>query len=426
MQFKSRFDLSGFLAKGQPLSVSTKSVYLPNDLLIEILSKLPVKSLCRFKCVSKLWLSLICDPLFAKVHIKNQKPKLILTLGIGKSLVQFMKLESPFYEGNNRLTCPWRESKQDIYSCNGLLMARDCDHFYLWNPTTGFYKKFPYPVAGVRGRGTINGFGYDSSIDDYKVLHIVGVYEGTSAVFVFTMKTNSWRRIHHFPYTYIPTDFCALHGALHWNLPFGIVYFNLEKKKYGELPLPNHAEKSPVFDLALLGNNLTVTYYKMDSKVYIHSAVVWTMKEYGVSKSWTKLFVIFPIDLVGIGKRLSSVNPVYVNSEGEAIMLINRRKLVVYDPKKTSQKMKVIGKFYLKEVQGTLVESVVSPGDCMLLQANNFRVDAARKRRVKRCIIECFSWVLICGIVLMILLFFTVFHLRTQTSILLFGMDVEN
>ncbi|CAL5078816.1 unnamed protein product [Urochloa decumbens] len=36
---------------------------LPDDLLLEILSRVPAKSLCRFKCVSKAWRDLIADPI---------------------------------------------------------------------------------------------------------------------------------------------------------------------------------------------------------------------------------------------------------------------------------------------------------------------------------------------------------------------------
>ncbi|KAG2640404.1 hypothetical protein PVAP13_2KG093400 [Panicum virgatum] len=36
---------------------------LPDDPLVEILSRVPFKSLCRFKCVSKAWRDLIADPL---------------------------------------------------------------------------------------------------------------------------------------------------------------------------------------------------------------------------------------------------------------------------------------------------------------------------------------------------------------------------
>ena len=34
---------------------------LPDDPLVEILSRVPAKSICRFKCVSKAWPDLIAD-----------------------------------------------------------------------------------------------------------------------------------------------------------------------------------------------------------------------------------------------------------------------------------------------------------------------------------------------------------------------------
>ncbi|CAH2033658.1 unnamed protein product [Thlaspi arvense] len=39
---------------------------IPMDVMVEILTKLPVKSLMRFKCVSNLWSSLICSQYFSK------------------------------------------------------------------------------------------------------------------------------------------------------------------------------------------------------------------------------------------------------------------------------------------------------------------------------------------------------------------------
>ncbi|KAI8531068.1 hypothetical protein RHMOL_Rhmol11G0108800 [Rhododendron molle] len=44
-------------------------VELPHYLLVEeVLTRLPAKSLMRFKSVSKLWCSTICDPCFVKAH----------------------------------------------------------------------------------------------------------------------------------------------------------------------------------------------------------------------------------------------------------------------------------------------------------------------------------------------------------------------
>ncbi|KAI5660056.1 hypothetical protein M9H77_28849 [Catharanthus roseus] len=45
-------------------------VNIPQDALTEILLRLPVKSLIRFKCVSKSWFSLLTSPLFIDMHLK--------------------------------------------------------------------------------------------------------------------------------------------------------------------------------------------------------------------------------------------------------------------------------------------------------------------------------------------------------------------
>ena len=55
-------------------------VILPNDLIIEVLSFSNVKSLTQMKCVCKSWNSIISDPKFAKLHLKQsaRNPHLVL------------------------------------------------------------------------------------------------------------------------------------------------------------------------------------------------------------------------------------------------------------------------------------------------------------------------------------------------------------
>lgn len=44
---------------------------LPMEIIREILAWLPVKPLCRFRCVSKSWNSLTFDPQFVKMHFNK-------------------------------------------------------------------------------------------------------------------------------------------------------------------------------------------------------------------------------------------------------------------------------------------------------------------------------------------------------------------
>ncbi|KAH7849389.1 hypothetical protein Vadar_017132 [Vaccinium darrowii] len=56
---------------------------LPHDwVAAEILTRLPVKSLMRFKCVSKLWLSTILDPGFCEAHRARAGPHCLTSLVI--------------------------------------------------------------------------------------------------------------------------------------------------------------------------------------------------------------------------------------------------------------------------------------------------------------------------------------------------------
>ncbi|GMP76920.1 hypothetical protein CsSME_00033389 [Camellia sinensis var. sinensis] len=55
----------------------------PDEILVEVLLRLPVKSLCRIRCVSKPWLSLISDHHFIKTYLNrntNELEQLILIL----------------------------------------------------------------------------------------------------------------------------------------------------------------------------------------------------------------------------------------------------------------------------------------------------------------------------------------------------------
>ncbi|PWA37489.1 F-box domain-containing protein [Artemisia annua] len=54
---------------------------LPSDIIYEILSRMPVKSLVRFRRVSKLWCEYIDSPYFATIHSKRaveEEPTLVM------------------------------------------------------------------------------------------------------------------------------------------------------------------------------------------------------------------------------------------------------------------------------------------------------------------------------------------------------------
>ena len=61
-----------------------RSVILPDEIVFDILLRLPVQALMRFKSVSKSWRDIISDPCFIRSHLKqyakNQhKPSFLIT-----------------------------------------------------------------------------------------------------------------------------------------------------------------------------------------------------------------------------------------------------------------------------------------------------------------------------------------------------------
>ncbi|XP_059288388.1 F-box/kelch-repeat protein At3g23880-like [Lycium ferocissimum] len=125
---------------------------LPIELIVEILSRLPVKTLLKFRCVSKSWLALIRSPEFVKTHLnvsaKNKDythHRLVLT--------ETINLFSSFN-----------------------IQYMDTD-LVLWNPSIRLFKNLPDSGPSVTGDyhfdSCIYGFGYDESNDDYKVVGVL-------------------------------------------------------------------------------------------------------------------------------------------------------------------------------------------------------------------------------------------------------------
>ncbi|CAB4278136.1 unnamed protein product [Prunus armeniaca] len=182
----------------------------PSDIIPEILSRLPVKSLCRFRCISKSWLSLIADPDFVKRHLNkaikskdifNQRRRLIFT-----------------DESHSELPNNWAFL---VFHSNGLLLCQ----LYYWdlylvNPATRESKKLPQiPDVGEAYYFDLFGFGFDHSSGDYKVV-MLSYLEGGIMFSVYTLKTGSWRMIQtQYPYKCdLMRHGILLNGGLHWLL----------------------------------------------------------------------------------------------------------------------------------------------------------------------------------------------------------------
>ncbi|XP_057428936.1 F-box/kelch-repeat protein At3g23880-like [Lotus japonicus] len=245
---------------------------IPFDLVVEILCRLPVKSLLQLRCVCKSWKTLISDPEFAKTHLRCS-PKDFTCHHTMANLRSYRSralmvypLQSVFNAAAvttpataTRVKYPLNDQNRFNFiagSCHGMLLL-DIDESspILWNPSTRRFKKLPSlenPLLEEEDCEcyTTYGFGYDHSTDRYKVVAVFclkcddddddEVYYETQ-VKVHTLGTDSWRSIEDFG-SGDPGNESGkfVSGTLNWLLSddLVIVSFDLGNESYQEHCLP--------------------------------------------------------------------------------------------------------------------------------------------------------------------------------------------
>ncbi|OMP03746.1 hypothetical protein COLO4_10239 [Corchorus olitorius] len=306
----------------QPLS--GKGEFL-DELLIEILSSLPVKSLCRFKCVCKAWWKLLSDTQFVKLHINKSitanrvtytlydEYKFPIRLELDHEAVVNGQKAKPtadvsLFGPEIRNGDHWKSllrhnntGEMEVWGCcNGVLcILASPNIMVLANPSTRETKTITrrrrrFPIDSVGG-----GFGYDAVNDDYKIVKI-NPYIRT--VRVYSLRKDSWSCLRKFRnMNLIPPITCLkqgvhLNGAIHWlgyqskdgqELVY-ITAFDLTKQEFFHIPTPIAATVNGIdYDhyLNVVGGCLCVT---VRDQYYMGRPIsdFWVMEKYGVEESW--------------------------------------------------------------------------------------------------------------------------------------------
>ncbi|XP_062015443.1 F-box/kelch-repeat protein At3g23880-like [Rosa rugosa] len=338
---------------------------LPEDVLVKILCRLPVKSLIRFTCVSKRWRSLIIsDSQFARFtfevasQTRTLRPRLLLcTYPYTRGYCPRFEwepsrfeclgdLDMPCFWGNSPVHRPrfvWEPSRltvppevgieRVIASCNGLVVLgnvyRSYTNLSVWNPSTGFFRKIPSPEFLLEKGRCISsatcGFGHVMATDYYKLVFFEPL---DFAVHIFSTNDSSWRvfRAPHlsFPH-YYGRALLVSNGAIHWVSRTGIgepaiSAFDLADEKFRQLPLPRvmieneDMNARPIGTQVLKGGHLCVW----------SNGEFWVMKEYAVPESWVKMFQFSVLDLPDVFASTSGWIPVFVTQGGTVVILLDK------------------------------------------------------------------------------------------------------
>ncbi|XP_074278742.1 F-box protein CPR1-like [Silene latifolia] len=202
---------------------------LPENLIIEILSWLPVKSLLQYKSVSKSWYKIIKSRYFMSVHLKHNYVRrtnncFIAQFDISQAGGELMPELIWHGEKDESNTIHDYLSLQhdppynyDICGpCYGIYyLWRSCvgEHDShrprrLWNPALHEAKKLPPMImkpnisSNMKYFNEVCGFGFDPVTMDYKVVAIKG-YAITSdryglmdyplSIMIYSLRTDSWK-----------------------------------------------------------------------------------------------------------------------------------------------------------------------------------------------------------------------------------------
>lgn len=354
------------------------SNHIPNDLVFSIMSKLPLKSLYRFKCVHKSWAILFENPNFMNIYRKNFILKnhsyyddtclllkhmvldfeshCVLHLCSGERLNSKVKLDWP---------PPFQKDDRDINilgsGINGILCLYDegiSSRVVLWNPAIDEFKVIPpspveslphYVICEVQH----HGFGYDSIGDDYKVIRYVKFHSylhyfssdrknfpWLNVVYdplweIYSLKSNSWKKLdldittlHRSPLSVIEQVY--MDGVCHWlggNETYAdeayLVSFDLGNEEFFLTPTPSYTDDS--FNFKLVENRLMLfngSIALISNFLQMADLYISILGEIGAKESWIKLFIVVPFLFLGypIGTGMNS-DILFVKDDEEGFRL---------------------------------------------------------------------------------------------------------
>ncbi|XP_040994363.1 putative F-box protein At4g38870 [Juglans microcarpa x Juglans regia] len=297
---------------------------IPSDLLYEIFSRLPIKSLFRFRCVSSLWRSIIDDPCLAYMQQTRcaEEPNVLVFHHPGKTTDVIFSPEGRLSEASLRSFSKFVTLKGYNLQCicNGLSCFTKSSHgnesiVVLFNPIRKQVVSLqPTPAAYPSRRPsptqnglTYYGLGFDCSKNTYKIVRVFDDESNSTAFHgeVFTLGTNSWRAIPKDP----PCRLFGLpvfaSGNLHWlaypsdhdhvdeqghhhRVGSKIVSFDISKEEFGLIYPPKFRWPGCLLDL---NGNLAIVVVDCSMLRPPHIDI-WVLKEYERKDQWVKEYDI--------------------------------------------------------------------------------------------------------------------------------------
>ncbi|KAH7860996.1 hypothetical protein Vadar_020420 [Vaccinium darrowii] len=352
------------------------SCNLPANIVADILSRLPVKSLVRFRCVCKPLKTLFADPKFIATHYNRTKNNHTLLVhsrhaSSANQTISLLHTKTPDSAPNLDHPFPPHFIVSDmeiVGSINGLVCLDSPPLSVLltiWNPATKQYRYLPCPTIGNFHPDSVNtistGFAFDSVKNDYKVIRIVCFKKELGILAraeVFSVNSCAWREIKvdldvMFDFNWV----AVVKGVPYWmgltqDINEFFFWFDAVNEVFRQLPAPCIAANH--------GTRLRAVNYKDSFAMLVYSAGhvpftldgfqgtyytplegntnyvdVWVMeeKDSGGESSWSKKLAVGPI--LGVERLVGC------SQNGEIVVENSEGMLLVYNP--STEEVKNVG-----------------------------------------------------------------------------------
>lgn len=338
------------------------------DLLPEILCRLPVKSLMRFRCVDKTWRRIIEDSNFIIKHFlfsknasysSNQNTSsvqntpyhlMVKCTRRAKAFVSLLSLKQ-YQVSLDLLDLPYKNFMfvhlQLLGPCNGIYFLYSFPSSLI-NPATRELKVLPDAIS-TDSILTYPGFGFDHRANDYKVI-LLKFCPGFNAecpwlAEVYSLNSNSWRNV----YSPVGSSVAVqdslmntfVNGAYHWLSydadEFSVIAFDMVTEIFRTIRFPSlHDSTWKIAQhvaLACVNDSLTVIVSPPPDEIIKHFDI-WVLTDYSDERSWTKKLRLQP--------QIEVERPIgFLRSQNQFIFEDKRGKVVLFDV--NTNDIKVIG-----------------------------------------------------------------------------------
>ncbi|KAG7554798.1 F-box domain [Arabidopsis suecica] len=346
---------------------------LPHDVIeYHILERLDVKTLLRFKSVSKQWISTIESPCFQKRQLTHNRSQsgggdpcvlLVSVLDDNEKIMDIEALRTLVVGSSSvsvQIPTPWENKLYDVCStsCDGLICLYDLYDLpsIVLNPTTRWHRNFPLcnyqlVAAEKKKRGEFfevpypsPGFGKDKVSGTYKPVWLynsgeLGLNDKPTTCEVFDFATNTWRYlVPSSPHLILHTqDPVYVDGSLHWFTALS------HEGETMVLSLDLHTETFQVISKAPFLNvpdPVKIVMCNLDDRLCVSeekgpNQVIWSLDD-SDHKTWKQ---IYSIDLIITAtlfpKHMLALAPLAVLDK-DKLMFYDRESggaLVTHDPK---------------------------------------------------------------------------------------------